>query len=255
MRNLLGRKAMRNIEGKTAVVTGGSRGIGAAVAERLAAGGANVVVTYQSNTEAASAVVEACRAHSVGASAIRADAGSVADGRKVVASAKEQFGGLDILVNNAAVLTATDLKAITEEDFDRNIDVNLKGLFFLTQVAAAQMPSGGRIVNIGSIFGESVPYPGLDLYSMTKFGVAGLTRAWARDLAADGITVNCIQPGPINTDMNPEDGALAEAMVPRSPIGRYGRPSEIAEMVAFLCGPNTDNITSAMLNNDGGWNA
>lgn len=246
---------MGTLEGKTAIVTGGSRGIGAAVAERLAEGGANVLLTYQSNADAAAGVVKTCKALGVEATAIRADAGSITDCKKVAAAAVEQLGGLDILVNNAAVLTATDLKSTSEADFDRNIDVNLKGLFFLTQEAVAHMPSGGRIVNIGSIFGESVPFPGIDLYSMTKFGVAGLTRAWARDLAADGITVNCIQPGPINTDMNPEDGALAEAMIPRSPIGRYGRPKEVAEMVAFLCGPNTDNITSAVLNNDGGWNA
>lgn len=246
---------MRKLEGRSALVSGGSRGIGAAIAQRLAEDGANVVISYQSNADAAEAVVTACKAHSVAAEAVRADAGSVPDGQDLIAAAIKQSGRLDILVNNAAVLTATDIKATTEEDFDRNVDVNLKGLFFLTQAAAGKMKPGGRVVNIGSIFGETVPFPGIDLYSMTKFGLAGLTRAWARDLAADGITVNCIQPGPINTDMNPEDGDLAEAMIPRSPIGRYGRPEEIAEMVAFLCGPNTDNITGAMLNNDGAWNA
>lgn len=172
--------------------------------------------------------------------------------RQQVASER---GRLDILVNNAATLAGADLLNVTEEDFDRNVMTNLKGLYFLTQAAAARMGPGGRIVNIGSIFGESVPYPGLDLYSMSKFALAGLTRAWARDLAANRITVNCIQPGPIDTDMNPETGELAKAMLPRAPLGRYGRPAEIAEMVAYLVGPNTDNVTGAILNNDGAWNA
>ncbi|MGH1355935.1 MAG: SDR family NAD(P)-dependent oxidoreductase [Thalassovita sp.] len=243
------------LSGKTALVTGGSRGIGAAIAERLAQAGANVVITYQSNAEAADHVVAACRKHGVHAEAARCDAGDVPEGQALVARIVSQLGGLDILVNNAAVLTAVDLKDCDEAAFDQNIAVNQKGVFFLTQAAAGAMPSGGRIVNIGSIFGETVPFPGLDLYSMTKFAIAGLTRAWARDLAGAGITVNCIQPGPINTDMNPEDGALAEAMLPRSPIGRYGRPEEIAEMVAYLCGPNTDNVTGSLFNNDGAWNA
>ncbi|WP_420567680.1 SDR family NAD(P)-dependent oxidoreductase [Thalassovita sp.] len=241
----------QSLAGKTALVTGGSRGIGAAIAQRLAQAGANVVITYQSNAEAADKVVAACKGSGAQARAVQCDAGDVKSGQALVAD----LGSLDILVNNAAVLTAVDLKECDEAAFDQNIAVNQKGVFFLTQAAAKAMGPGGRIVNIGSIFGETVPFPGIDLYSMTKFAMAGLTRAWARDLAEDGITVNCIQPGPINTDMNPEDGALAEAMLPRSPIGRYGRPEEIAEMVAYLCGPNTDNVTGSVLNNDGAWNA
>lgn len=244
-----------SLNGKTALVTGGSRGIGAAVAKRLAQAGADIVITYQNNESAASGVVDACRAYGVDAKAIQCDAGDLSAGKDLIMNHFSGPAGIDILVNNAAVLTAVDLKDCSEEDFDRNIVVNLKGVFFLTQAAVSQMGLGGRVVNIGSIFGETVPYPGIDLYSMTKFAMAGLTRAWARDLAAEGITVNCVQPGPINTDMNPEDGALAEAMLPRSPIGRYGRPEEVAEMVAYLCGPNTDNVTGAILNNDGAWNA
>lgn len=241
----------RNLSGKTALVTGGSRGIGAAIARRLAAAGADVVVTYQANAKAADQVVASCKDLEGNARAVQCDAGDVIAGQALVA----ELGRVDILVNNAAVLTAVDLKDCDEAAFDHNIAVNQKGVFFLTQAVVKSMSRGGRIVNIGSIFGETVPFPGIDLYSMTKFAMAGLTRAWARDLAGDGITVNCIQPGPINTDMNPEDGALAEAMLPRSPIGRYGRPEEIAEMVAYLCGPNTDNVTGAVFNNDGAWNA
>lgn len=243
-----------SLTGKTALVTGGSRGIGAAIATRLAAGGANIILTYQSNEEAAEQTAKTCRDLGANCETVKCDTADLVQCREIVDRA-ETAGGIDILVNNAAVLTGADLRSCSEEDFDRNIDVNLKGVFFLTQAATAKMNPGGRVVNIGSIFGETVPFPGIDLYAMTKFGVAGLTRAWARDLAPDGITVNCIQPGPVNTDMNPEDGALAEAMLPRAPLGRYGRPEEIAETVAYLCGPNTDNVTGSIFNNDGAWNA
>ncbi len=245
----------KGLDEKVAIVTGGSRGIGAAIAKRLASAGAHVVLTYGSSTEQAEAVAKACVDAGGSGEPVKADAGDVAAGQALVDRVVQEKGRLDILVNNAAILAGADLLNVTEEDFDRNVAVNLKGVYFLTRAAAERMGKGGRIVNVGSIFGESVPYPGLDLYSMSKFAIAGLTRAWARDLAEKGITVNCIQPGPINTDMNPEDGDLASAMLPRSPIGRYGRPEEIAEMVAYLVGPNTDNVTSAILNNDGGWNA
>ena len=245
----------RNLVDKVAIVTGGARGIGAAVATRLAAAGAHVVLTYSRSADQANAVAKTCADVGGGGEAVKADAGDVAGARALVDRVVKDKGRLDILVNNAAILAGSDLLNGTEEDFDRNVAVNLKGPYFLAKAAAEQMGEGGRIVNIGSIFGESVPYPGLDLYSMSKFAMAGLTRAWARDLAPKGITVNCIQPGPINTEMNPEDGDLAEAMLPRSAIGRYGRVEEVAEMVAYLVGPNTDNVTSAILNNDGGWNA
>lgn len=243
------------LAGKVAIVTGGSRGIGAAIAQRLAAGGAHVILTYIESAESAEEVASACEDSAGSGEAMQVDAASVADGRRMVDDVMAAQGRLDILVNNAAILAGADLLNATEDDFDRNVAANLKGLFFLTQAAARNMGAGGRIINIGSIFGESVPFPGLDLYAMSKFGLAGLTRAWARDLGEKGITVNCIQPGPVDTDMNPETGDLAKAMVPRSPIGRYGRPKEIAEMVAYLVGPNTDNVTGAMFNNDGAWNA
>jgi len=244
-----------NLKNKLAIVTGGSRGIGAAIAVRLAAAGANIALTYQNNSSAAEEVSNKCSSYGSKVETVKCNASDIGQSKELVKKLASDFGKVDILVNNAAVLTAVDLKNCSEEDFDLNIDVNLKGLFFLTQAVVSKMPEGGRIINIGSIFGETVPFPGIDLYSMTKFGLAGLTRAWARDLAADGITVNCIQPGPINTDMNPEDGALSEAMLPRSPIGRYGRAEEVAEMVAYIVGPNTDNVTGSIFNNDGAWNA
>lgn len=245
----------RNLAGKVAIVTGGSRGIGAAISKRLATAGAQVILTYSRASDKAADVAKACAGAGGDGEAVQADAGDVTGARALIERVVKERGQLDILVNNAAILAGADLLSVTEEDFDRNVQVNLKGVYFLTKAAAEQMGEGGRIVNIGSIFGETVPYPGLDLYSMSKFAIAGLTRAWARDLASKKITVNCIQPGPINTDMNPEDGDLAEAMLPRSPIGRYGRAEEVAEMVAYLVGPNTDNVTSTILNNDGGWNA
>lgn len=245
----------KTLTGKTAIVTGGSRGIGAAVVKRLAAAGAHVTLTYANSAESAAAVAKACDEAGGGGEAVKVDAGDVVAGQSLVDHVVQARGHIDILVNNAAILAGADLLAVTEEDFDRNVAVNLKGAYFLTRAVAERMGQGGRIVNIGSIFGENVPFPGLDLYAMSKFAMAGLTRAWARDLGPKGITVNCIQPGPIDTDMNPEDGDLASAMLPRSPIGRYGRPEEVAEMVAYLVGPNTDNVTSAILNNDGAWNA
>ncbi len=243
------------LAGKVALITGGSRGIGAAICKRLASSGANIVLTYANSAESANNVVQACQSHKVSAKAIQADVGNVEANRKVVEQVVQDSGQIDILVNNAAIFPVIDLFEVTEKGFDESLNINQRGVFFLTQAAAKQMPKGGRIINIGSIFGESVPYPNLSLYSMTKFAVAGLTRAWARDLAARGITVNCIQPGPIHTDLNPEDSELAKVLLPRSPVGRYGRVEEIAEMVAYLVGPNTDNVTGAIINNDGGWNA
>ncbi len=245
----------RNLSGKVAIVTGGSRGIGAGISKRLAAAGAHVVLTYGRSAKEADDVAKACIEVGGSGEAAQADASDIASAQSLVKRVVREQGQVDILVNNAAVLAGSNISDVTEEDFDRSIAVNLKGVYFLTKAVAEQMGEGGRIINIGSIFGENVPYSGLDLYSMSKFALAGLTRAWARDLASKGVTVNCIQPGPINTEMNPEDGELAEFMLPRAAIGRYGRVEEVAEMVAYLVGPNTDNVTSAILNNDGGWNA
>lgn len=248
-------QAAMYLNGKVALVTGGSRGIGAAICKRLASAGANIALTYANSEDLADTVVNSCRSYSVSAMVIQADVGNVEANRKVVEQVVSNYERIDILVNNAAIAQRADLLSVTEADFDNFLKINLRGLFFLTQATVKQMSKGGRIINMGSIFGESVPYPGLSLYSMTKFALAGLTRAWARDLAHLGITVNCIQPGPIDTDMNPEDGELSKTMKPRCSIGRYGRVEEVAEMVAYLVGPNTDNVTGTIINNDGGWNA
>jgi 3-oxoacyl-[acyl-carrier protein] reductase len=248
-------QAARYLTGKVALVTGGSRGIGAAICKRLASAGANIALTYAHSNDLADTIVNSCHSYSVSAMAIQADVGNVEANRKVVEQVVSNYEHIDILVNNAAIAQLVDLLSVTEADFDNFLNINLRGLFFLTQATVKQMSTGGRIINMGSIFGESASYPGLSLYSMTKFALAGLTRAWARDLAHLGITVNCIQPGPIDTDMNPEDGELAKTMKPRCPLGRYGRVEEVAETVAYLVGTNTDNVTGAIINNDGGWNA
>ncbi len=245
----------RPLTDKVALVTGGSRGIGEAVCKRLAEGGAHTILTYLSSADRAQRVEEASRSHQVKAEALQFDASDIEAGKRLVEGVVENHGPINILVNNASILTLADLSTVTEEMFEHDVAVNLRGLFFLTQAAAEHMPEGGRIVNIGSVFGEVAPTAGLDLYSMAKFGVAGLTRAWAHDLAPRGITVNCIQPGPVNTDMNPDDGPLSGFLTPRTAINRYGRVEEIAEMVAYLVGPNTDNVTGAILNNDGGLSA
>jgi 3-oxoacyl-[acyl-carrier protein] reductase len=237
---------------KVALVTGGSRGIGAAICERLAAAGARVIFTYSQSVEAANKVVEACQKHAVKATAANIDAADTTTGQQLVEQVIAEAGHIDILINNAASLILGDLLSVTPEMLDRSLAVNIRGLFLLTQTVARHMPPGGRIINIGSGFGEMVPAPGLDLYAMGKFALAGLTRAWAHDLAPRNITVNCIQPGPVHTDMNPEDGPLSGFLTPRTAIKRYGRVEEIAEMVAYLVGPHTDNVTGAMLNNDGG---
>jgi len=243
------------LKNKVAIVTGGSRGIGAAIVQQLAAEGANVVLTYASSAEAAERQAAAARDKGVEAEAIRADAADGQAVRDLVARVVERFGGLDILVNNAGILAGGPLEETSEEDFERTVDVNIRAVFLAAREAAKVMPSGGRIINIGSIFGQRAPLPGLGLYAMSKFAVAGLTRAWARDLGAKGITVNCVQPGPIDTEMNPADGDLAAAMTPLTALGRYGRAEEIAATVAFLASPAASNLTGAMINVDGGFEA
>jgi 3-oxoacyl-[acyl-carrier protein] reductase len=240
---------------KVALVTGGSRGIGAAVCQRLAVAGAHITLTYVQSADAANSVAEACRKHGGKVVVAHVDAGDVAAGQQLVNQMVADAGRIDILVNNAATLTLGDLLNVTPEMFDRYVAVNLRGVFLLTQTVVRHMPYGGRIINIGSVFGEVAPTAGLDLYAMGKFALAGLTRAWAHDLAPRGITVNCIQPGPVNTEMNPEDGPLSGFLTPRTAIKRYGQVEEIAEMVAYLVGPHTDNVTGSMLNNDGGFSA
>jgi 3-oxoacyl-[acyl-carrier protein] reductase len=248
-------KTERPLEGRVALVTGGSRGIGAAVARRLAEAGASVVVTYVNSAEAAERVAGEVRKGGARAEAIRADAADSGEMASLVGKVVERFGRLDVLVNSAGITPMGALEETTEEDFDQTVDINVRAVFLASREAAKVMEPGGRIVNVGSVWGELVPTAGIGLYAMSKFAVAGMTRAWARDLGPKGITVNCVQPGPIDTDMNPADGPMSGMLTPLTALGRYGRPQELAELVAFLAGPESSYLTGATINADGGLNA
>mgnify|MGYP001266256593 CR=1 FL=1 len=244
------------LHNRRALVTGGSRGIGAAIVRRLARDGADVAFTYVSRAEQAAATADAARAGGVQALAIRADAADA----QAVADAVQQtcaaFGGIDILVNNAGVGLMAPIDEFSLADFDQTIAVNLRAAFVASQAAARRMASGGRIVMIGSCNAERMPFLGGAVYAMSKAGLVGLTKGLARDLGGRGITVNNVQPGPIDTDMNPADtdfaGTIREQVLA---LPRYGTGDEVAAMVAYLCGPEAGFVTGASLTIDGGFTA
>lgn len=246
---------MSQLQGKVALVTGGSRGLGAAIALRLAREGAAVALTFTSKPDKAQEVVEAIHKEGGRALAIQADAGDVEAVKAAVAQTASELGGLDILVNNAGIAPMAPLDQFTLEDFDRIVAVNVKGLFVATQESARHMKEGGRVINIGSVNSDSMPFQGGAVYAMSKGAVASLTRGLARDLGPRGITVNNIQPGPVDTDMNPAQGPFAESLMKFLAVGRYGKAEEVAAMVAYLAGPEAAYVTGALLKIDGGWDA
>ncbi|BFV57806.1 SDR family oxidoreductase [Kitasatospora sp. CMC57] len=238
-----------------ALVTGGSRGIGAAVALRLAEEGADLALTYEQNAERAGQVVEQVKALGRRALAIRADSADPEAVRAAVDGAAAEFGRLDILVNNAAVFPMGLLEELELAQLDRTLAVNVRAPLLAAQAAVRHMTGGGRIIGIGSNVAERVVFPGLALYAATKTAQIGLVKGLARELGPRGITVNLVHPGPTDTDANPAEGPFAETVNGFTALGRYAQPDEIAATVAFLAGPDGRYVTGAAISVDGGFAA
>jgi 3-oxoacyl-[acyl-carrier protein] reductase len=245
----------KKLEGKIALVTGGSRGIGAAIAKRLAADGASIAITYAKDSTAASGVVEAIEAAGGKAVAIQAEATDPDAAKSAVEKTAKTFGRIDVLVNNAGTAIPKPFEETTLEDMGRMIDINIRGTLVTTQAALRHMPSGGRIISIGSCVGERDMTPGLAAYAATKGAVKMFTQGLAREVGSRGITVNNIQPGPIDTDLNPAASDWAAPQIANTALGRYGKVDEVAALVAFVAGPEASYITGANLTIDGGTNA
>lgn len=246
---------MYELKGKVALVTGGSRGMGAAIAERLARGGADVALTYTSAADKGrNTVAEIERADRRGL-AIAADNSDADAVRAAVEKTVSAFGRLDILINNAGIYIAKPLDKLTLDDLDRTLAVNVRAVFVASQAAASQMGEGGRIISIGSNLAERVPGPGQSIYSLSKAALIGLTKGMARDLGSRGITVNIVHPGSTDTDMNPADGAYADAQRSQMAIPRYGKPGDIAGLVAWLASEESRFVTGTGFTMDGGANA
>ncbi|MEU9604825.1 SDR family oxidoreductase [Streptomyces sp. NPDC048057] len=244
---------MNRMDGSAALVTGGSRGIGAAVAVRLAEQGADVAFTYQREAERAAEVVERIKGIGRRAVAVRADAADPEAVRDAVEQTVAAFGRIDVLVNNAAAFVVGPLEELSLADVDRSLAVNVRGPLLAAQAAARRMADGGRIVNIGSNVTAYVPFPGFSLYSMTKSAMVGLTKALARELGGRGITVNLVDPGPTNTELNPADGPMAETIRGYTALGRFAEPVDVASVVAHLAGPDAGYVTGARIAVDGGF--
>jgi 3-oxoacyl-[acyl-carrier protein] reductase len=245
----------KTLEGKAALVTGDSRGIGAGIINRLAREGANVALTYSKSPDKAQEVVNAAQGFGVRALAIQADSADAAALVSAVERTVKEFGGIDILVNNAGVLALGPIDDFTLADFDRTIAINIRGVFVATQAAVKHMEKGGRIINIGSCNAERMPFADGAVYAMSKSALVGLVQGLARDLGGRGITINNVQPGPVDTDMNPANGEFAEALKKLMALPRYGTTDEIAAMVAYLAGPEAAYVTGASLTIDGGFTA
>ena len=245
----------KTLEGKIALITGGSRGIGAAIARRLAADGAIVAITYTKGADAAASVVKGIERAGGRAIAIQADAADADASKAAVEKTVAAFGGLDVLVNNAGTAIPKTFEETTLEELDRLIDVNVRGTLVATQAALKHMKDGGRIIMIGSSVGERVMVPGLVPYSATKGAVKMFTQGLSREVGSRGITVNNIQPGPIDTDLNPAAGECAVPQKAATALDRYGHVEEVAALVAFVAGPEASYITGANLTVDGGTNA
>lgn len=235
---------MKMMQSKKAMVLGGSRGIGAAIVKRLAKDGAEVIFTYQSSAESANKL-----AAETNSKAVKVDSGD----RKAVAAVIAAQDALDILVVNAGIGILGNPLELKPEEVDRMIDINVRGPYHAAVEAARKMNNNGRIIFIGSVNGDCIPFPGGAAYALTKSAVQGMTRGLARDFGPRGITVNNVQPGPVDTDMNPADGPMKDLMHSFMAIKRHARPEEIAGMVAYLSGPEAAIVTGAQHTIDGGF--
>jgi len=246
---------MSKLTNKVALVTGGSRGIGAAIAKRLAADGASVAITYSKGADAAAAVVKAIEANGGKALAIQADGTDPKAVQAAVQKTVDTFKALDILVNNAGTAVPKPFEEATSEELELILNLNIRGVFVATQAALKHLKTGGRIINIGSCVGERILTPGLAAYAATKGAVKMFTQGLAREVGSRGITVNNVQPGPIDTDLNPASGDWATPQKAVTCLGRYGTVDEVAALVAFVASPEAAYITGANLTVDGGTNA
>ncbi|MDB6061396.1 MAG: short chain dehydrogenase/reductase oxidoreductase [Verrucomicrobiaceae bacterium] len=245
----------KSLTGKVAFIQGGSRGIGAAIAKRLASEGAAVAISYANSEKQAQKVVAEIEAAGGRALALRADSADAALVTQAIDTAATAFGSIDILVNNAGVLAVAPIEEFKLDDFDRTLAVNVRSVFVATQAAVRHMSEGGRIINIGSTNADRMPFPGGAAYAMSKSAIIGLTKGLARDLGPRGITVNNVQPGPVDTEMNPDSGDFSVLMKSFIAVNRYGRAEEIASFVAYLVSAEAGYITGASLTIDGGFAA
>lgn len=246
---------MSERNGAVALVTGGSRGIGAAIARGLARRGAHVALTYAQSEAGARAVVGEIRSFGVRGVAIWADSASTEEVTAAVERVAGEFGRLDVLVNNAGIFPFGPFEEVSVAELDRTLAIHARAAFVASQAAARHMVDGATIISIGSNLAERVPYPGVALYAMSKSALIGLTKGLARDLGPRGIAVNLVQPGSTHTDMNPADGPSADSQRELSAFGRFADTAEIADVVAFLAGPGGRSITGAVLTADAGANA
>ena len=246
---------MKQLSGKIALVTGGSRGIGAGIVKKLAEEGASVAITYTKSAAKAEAIAAEINAAGGTAIAIAANNNDAAQVTAAVEQTVKTFGGIDILVNNAGIYIGKAFEEHTLEEYDEIMAVNVRAVFVASHAAAKYLPAGGRVITIGSNMGDNAVGPQTTLYTMSKSALQGFTKGLARDLGSKKITVNLVQPGPIDTDMNPADSQLADIMRPRTALGEYGSVEDIAGLVAFLASAQGKYITGTAITIDGGFNA